>query len=410
MGTIELVHVHYTQKTPSDALSMEILNYASLPPPAPLRQRVLRLINEKVTTSEQIAQINYQLGETFASAIHKFCSDSNIDLSTDVDLISSHGQMVWHLAIPHLGGNSFRTHLDMGESAIIAARTGKTTVSNFGVGDQAYGRQGAPLTGFLDALLLVEPTKTRACQSIADLATVFYIPAGDVEGCYGFDTGPGTVLIDAAVRYFTDGEKDSDDMGRMGRSGQIDQTFVDEFLDGPYFRHAIPKTCGRDIFGDSVAYDLCERMSDKSLSPEDCIATITRITAQAITQQHRRYGPVRGIEEMFIYGEGSLNPNIVEYLQQEMPTVRLRTLEEVGIPGEAKEALAYGQLGLDCLLGRPTIVPIRSETRAPAVIGQIQPGRNWRKLLRQVSDFWGEEQTGRVAECVTNLTVIRNSM
>jgi len=298
----------------------------------------------------------------------------------------------------------------MAEMAIIAARTGKTTVSNFRVGEQAYGRQGGPLTALLDALVLVHPSRTRACQSIGDIASVCFIPAGDVEECYEFDVGPGTILIDAAVRYFTDGEKERDDHGMMGRNGKVDQRVVDNFLKGPYFVHSIPKTCGREMFSDSMAYDLCERMTDNSISPEDCIATITRITAQSIVQHYRQYGPTQGIDDMFVCGEGSLNPNIMEYLRQQMPSVRLRTLEEVGIPGESKEALAFAQLGLECLLGRPSIVPQRVETRAPAIIGQIQPGRNWRKLLRKVSKFWDEELLESTADCVTEMIIVRDSI
>jgi 1,6-anhydro-N-acetylmuramate kinase len=299
----------------------------------------------------------------------------------------------------------------MAEMAIIAARTGKTTVSHFRVGDQAHGRQGGPLTAFSDALMLVHPDKTRACQSIGDIASVCFIPAGDVEGCYEFDIGPGTILIDAAVRYFTDGDGENEYSVHesMGRHGKVDQSVVNEFLSGPYFVHNIPKTCGREIFSDSVAYDLCERMADNAFSPEDCIATITRITAQAIVQHYRLYGPPR-VDEIFVYGEGSLNPNIMDYLRQEMPGVELMTLEDIGIPGEAKEAVAFAQLGVECLLGRPPIVPQRVETRAPAILGQIQPGRNWRKLILHASKFWDGEQLDGTADCVTEMVIVRDSI
>jgi 1,6-anhydro-N-acetylmuramate kinase len=412
MTAIHCVHVHYTQRTGSDALRMELLNFGSVQYSPPLKQRVLRLINEKVTTSEQVAQINYQLGEQFAQAIYKFCDEYEIDISSEVDLISSHGQMIWHHALPHLSGNGngMRTHLDMAEMAIIAARTGKTTVGHFRVGDQAYGRQGGPLMAFLDSLVLVHPTLTRACQGIGDIASVCFIPAGDMEGCYEFDIGPGTILIDAAVRYFTDGEKERDDNGVMGGEGTVHQSIVDEVLANPYFAHNIPKTCGRETFSDSMAYDLCERMADGGISTEDCIATITRVTAQSIAQHYRTYGPAHGVHEIFMYGEGSLNPNIVNYLRQEMPNVRFRTLEEIGIPGEAKEALAFAQLGVECLLGRPAIVPQKVETRAPAVIGQIQPGRNWRKLVRHASRFWDDEALDSTADCVTEMFIVRDSV
>jgi 1,6-anhydro-N-acetylmuramate kinase len=89
------------------------------------------------------------------------------------------------LPLPDLfEGDQIRAHLDMSEIAIIAARTGVTSLSQFRVGDMALGRQGCPLFAALDSLLLNHPTLNRAVQNIGGIANFSILPAGDVEGCW----------------------------------------------------------------------------------------------------------------------------------------------------------------------------------------------------------------------------------
>jgi 1,6-anhydro-N-acetylmuramate kinase len=84
-------------------------------------------------------------------------------------------------------------------------------------------------------------------------------------------------------------------------------------------------------------------------------------------------------------GGGSYNPNIVNYLKEQLPNTRITYMSEIGILNGAKEALGFALLGLECFVGRPMIVPQHTESSKPGLVGQIQPGRNMHRIRQHVA-------------------------
>src|SRR5262249_38264609 len=124
---------------------VEMVAFHPLPYPRSLQQRILT--GSVSGTVAELCHLNALLGEWFANAALGVLRAAKLN-PKDIDLIGSHGQTVHHLphGIKDSGVGAIRSTLQIAEPAVIAERTGITTVANFRPRDIAAGGQGAPLT------------------------------------------------------------------------------------------------------------------------------------------------------------------------------------------------------------------------------------------------------------------------
>ena len=192
-----------------------------------------------------------------------------------LDLIGSHGQTIWHNVRP---SGAVDASLQVVEGAVIAERTGITTISNFRARDIAAGGQGAPLTSYVDWLLLRHPSKWRAIQNIGGMGNVTFLPPLQDEGAeaISFDTGPGNALLDIAVAGLTDGNMTYDRDGELAKAGRVNEEWLDELLRHPYYERAYPKTTGRETFGSAAALELLS--AAQCVRPDDSVPDSRSVT------------------------------------------------------------------------------------------------------------------------------------
>jgi anhydro-N-acetylmuramic acid kinase len=296
---------------------------------------------------------------------------------------------------PELWSMGIRCTMQIAEPAVIAERTGAPVVADFRTADMAAGGQGAPLVPMVDYLLLRDARKGTVALNIGGIANFTVIPAGaEPEQVFGFDTGPGNMIIDGLVRHFTDDKKSYDAGGRWAAKGKVIEPLLNALLRLPFFAQQPPKSAGREQFGQHFIkqFFLAEKWPiddgrlpiekidnrqsaidhQQSVRPEDLLRTATELTARTIADALDRFvlGKV-SIHRLIISGGGAHNRLLVARLAKLLPTLSVHLSDEFGLDVDAKEAIAFAVLADRTMHGLPGNLPAVTGARRPVVLGKI---------------------------------------
>ena len=347
----------------------ELLHFTTVPYPAEERRELFALFSPQTGTVDRICALNYRLGELFADAVFQATAGAGLRPG-DVDLIGSHGQTIWH--IPPEGGRS-GSGLQIGEAAVIAARTAIPVVADFRAADLAAGGHGAPLAPYIDYLLFRDPTRARAIQNLGGIGNVTHLPRGaPVDQVLAFDTGPSNMVMNALVEAATEGREEFDRDGRLAAAGQVHDGLLKELLQDPYFDAPPPKSTGRERYGVQYATRLLEAGRARGLSPADLVATATRLTVETIVRSYRQFlNPRGGVDEVILGGGGSRNPVLRGWLAEVFAPVPVRTHEDFGVNGKAKEAMLFAILANDAVAGHRWTLTSATGSSRGGVLGKL---------------------------------------
>jgi len=346
-----------------------LLAHHHFPYPPAVRRAVLAAMNATHARVADLARLNFLLGELYAAAVLATRRRARIG---KLDLVGCHGQTLYHQGKPALYlGHRLAVTWQTGEGAVIAGRVQTPVVSDFRPADMAAGGQGAPLVPLLDYLLYRDLRLGRVVQNLGGIANLTAIPAGaEASSAIAFDTGPGNMVIDAAMERLYG--QPCDRNGRVAARGRVLEPVLAQVLRLPFFQQPPPRSAGREQFGrEFVARFL--RACGRARKP-DVIATATALTARSIEVALRRF-VLRdgGYREYIVSGGGAANPTLMKMIQAEIANLglRLRRSEEFGLPGGAKEAVAFALLAYQTWQRRPGNVPAATGAERAAVLGKV---------------------------------------
>jgi anhydro-N-acetylmuramic acid kinase len=357
----------------------ELLAHITLPLDGSVRKEVLRVAESGAVSAGEISQLNFRLGEIFGDAVVAACSKFRVKLS-QVDLIGSHGQTIFHQGkpVPFLG-RPISSTMQIGEGAIIATKTGVTTISDFRAADMAVGGQGAPLVPYVDYLLYADKTQGRVSLNLGGIGNITVLPAnGKASDVYAFDTGPGNMVIDALVSHFSRGRKRFDEDGRIARQGASNEKLLAEMMKDAYLRLKPPKSTGREYFGRTYIGRLLKLALRFGASPDDLIRAATIFTALSVVDAIQRFVvPRTKTQQLIVSGGGAHNPVIMAQLAAALAPIGVMPSSEFGVDPDAKEAYAFALLAYETWHRRSGNLPSATGAKRGAILGKISyaPGR-----------------------------------
>lgn len=345
---------------PGERLAFELLAFETVPMPDDLRAD---LDPERLDSIAAVARVNQRLGRYFADALAQVMPDRACDL------IGSHGQTVYH--------EHGVTSLQLGDPGPMAARFGCPVVSDFRMNDIAVGGSGAPLVPYVDQRLLGKKGEALLAINIGGISNVTALPGDPLasDKVLGMDCGPGNMLMDQLAKRWSRGRDQADMDGRLALAGRVDEDLLAWLQAHPYFSETPRPSAGREQFGAFFLDEILERAGTDLTDEADVsalMATLAALSVFGITDAYRRFvAPVMPVEQVIVSGGGSRNPALMAGLKQGFGNIAVIASDEVGLPVDAKEAIAFAILASDRIDRRPTNMPSVTGARRQALLGKI---------------------------------------
>jgi anhydro-N-acetylmuramic acid kinase len=333
---------------------------------------------------KEVGLVHRLLGETFAAAARQVADRASMSLQR-VQCIGCPGYTIWHDA-----SGRFPSTFSLGMPAVVAERTGVTTVSDFAARDLAVGGEGAPLVALPDFLLLSHAKEERALIHLGGLARIVYLPArGRVQDVIGFEAGPCGVLLDGLMQTLTVGREELDAGGKHGVQGHCIDSLRQRWLANPYFRRRPPKSVPHHGFVEEFINQAIQFARQSSPSLHDLMCTATHFVAGVIAGAVRRFLPeTQASRRYLVSGGGVRNGLLWQLLAQQLDNGTLEKTDSYGVPADAREALGFGILAALTLDGVPGNVPASTGAAGSRLLGSLTPGSsvNWARCLTWMAD------------------------
>jgi len=338
---------------------VQLLHFKTIDYDADFKSKVRLVFAQKKVDFEFLTLLNNWIGAQHAQMILGCLREWNLQ-PTDIDLIASHGQTVYHAPKTQHNYSEFNNAtLQIGDGDVIAVKTGIITISDFRQKHIAAGGEGAPLAAYGDYFLFRSETENRILLNLGGIANYTFLPAQcTTDQIFVTDTGPGNTLIDAMTQKYFGAQGYSFDIdAKFALQGVVNYPLLQCLLTHPYFEKSnakISKTTGPEVFNKNYVNEAVKVFKD---SGRNILATLCELTAETVSENIKNH-----CAEIFEYknkyrttiylsGGGAHNPLVIARLKDYLPQFSFKNTSALGIKGDAKEAILFATLANECVAG-----------------------------------------------------------
>jgi anhydro-N-acetylmuramic acid kinase len=347
---------------------LELRKFETIPYSDAIKNRILEVFAKKQVDFVKLSNLNPWIGKLHGEMVLDCLKKWKVKPES-IDAIASHGQTVMHAPAFMHPDDPINSTFQIGDGDHIAMTTGILTVSDFRQKHIAAGGEGAPLAVYGDFLLMADKNESRILLNIGGIANFTCLPAGkDPTKVFVTDTGPGNTLIDQAVRHYFPGQY-YDKNAERALKGTVHGGLLQGLKSNPFFTMPLPRTIGPELFNMDYVKQAQKNSQTEDLYVNDLLATLTRFSAETITNCIQETIGKKKFE-LYLSGGGAHNPLLVSTIQKLMGLKELHSTEELGVPGDAKEAILFAILANETLAGK--IINFGRRTKIPSVhLGKI---------------------------------------
>jgi len=145
---------------------------------------------------------------------------------------------------------------------------------------------------------------------------------------------------------------------------------IQHMMADPYFAKPPPKST--DVPAMVGLFHAARAAVGRNYPFEYLLKTACLFTATTVADAIRRWcDPFP--DELIVSGGGVRNATMMALLRQPLGDLPVLTTEELGVPADAKEAIAFALLGAATLDSLPSNVPSATGARRAVVLGSVTP-------------------------------------